>query len=474
MADRLPRDLLALIGAILLGVFLVQMDSTMVNIALESLRREFHADLSTMQWVSAAYLLAMAAVIPVAGWAIDRFNARTAWLASLAVFTVGSLLCGLAWSADSLIAMRVVQGIGGGMMMPLFQTILARRAAGQQFGRVMALIGVPLLLGPVLGPVLGGVLVDNAGWRWIFLINLPVCLIAAWAAVKAIPVDRVERAVRLDVRGLALLSTALVGIVYGLSQAGSKAGFDAGPAMLPLAAGAVLLAGFIVHALRTADPIVDLRLFRDRQFAAATVLMFLAMVALLGTLLLLPLYYQQVHGYTPMHAGLLLAPYGVGSMISLTLARKFIERFGVRSVALTGVLLLLGVALCLTRLQADTDQWLLAILICVAGVGFGAVLVPAQIGVYGNLPAAAVPHATTAVRVFQQAGGSFGVAILAVALQHNAASAVGTTELGHAFGSTYWWAAGATALAIVPVLLFRTTRRPVDAPEPEPEAQAVA
>jgi MFS family permease len=202
--------------------------------------------------------------------------------------------------------------------------------------------------------------------------------------------------------------------------------------------------------------------------------MFLAMVALLGTLLLLPLYYQQVHGYTPMHAGLLLAPYGVGSMISLTLARKFIERFGVRSVALTGVLLLLGVALCLTRLQADTDQWLLAILICVAGVGFGAVLVPAQIGVYGNLPAAAVPHATTAVRVFQQAGGSFGVAILAVALQHNAASAVGTTELGHAFGSTYWWAAGATALAIVPVLLFRTTRRPVDAPEPEPEAQAVA
>jgi EmrB/QacA subfamily drug resistance transporter len=479
MADRLPRDLLALIGAILLGVFLVQMDSTMVNIALESLRREFHAGLSTVQWVSAAYLLSMAAVIPVAGWAVDRFNPRTAWLASLTVFTVGSLLCGLSWSAGSLIAMRVVQGIGGGMMMPLFQTILVRRAAGQQFGRVMALVGVPMLLGPVLGPVLGGVLVDHAGWRWIFLINLPVCLVAAWAAARAIPADRVKRAARLDVRGLLLLSAALVGVVYGLSQAGGRAGFGAGPVALPLAAGVLLLAGFVVHALRAAEPIVDLRLFRDRGFAAAAVLMFLAMIALLGTLLLLPLYYQQVHGYTPMHAGLLLAPYGIGSMISLVRAGKVIDRVGVRPVALTGILLLLGVALCLTRLEAGTSQWLLAVLICLAGLGFGAVLVPAQMGVYGNLPDAAVPHATTAVRVFQQVGGSFGVAILAVALQHNAASAAGAGDLGHAFGRTYWWAAAVTALAIVPVLLLRTTRRPVKAPPmkatgPEPAAQAAA
>jgi EmrB/QacA subfamily drug resistance transporter len=472
MADRLPRDLLALIGAILLGVFLVQMDSTMVNIALESLRRDFGADLSTVQWVSAAYLLAMAAVIPVAGWAADRFAARTAWLASLGVFTAGSLLCGIAWSAGSLIAMRVVQGVGGGMMMPLFQTILARRAAGQQLSRVMALVGVPLLLGPVLGPVLGGILVDDAGWRWIFLINLPVCLVAAWAAVKAMPAGQVERAVRLDVLGLALLSAALVGIVYGLSRIGSTAGLDTGSAVPPLAAGVVLLAGFVVHALRTAEPIVDLRLFRDRDFAAAAALMFLAMVALLGTLLLLPLYYQQVHGYTPMHAGLLLAPYGVGSMISLVLARRFIDRFGVRPVALTGVLVLLGVVLCLTQLAAGTGQWLLAILICLAGVGFGAVLVPAQMGVYGNLTGAAVPHATTAVRVFQQVGGSFGVAVLAVALQHNAAAAAGTADLGHAFGRTYWWAAAATALALVPVSLLRTPRRPVDPAEPASQSAA--
>ncbi|GAA2391809.1 MDR family MFS transporter [Dactylosporangium salmoneum] len=456
MAEKLPRDLLALVGAILLGVFLVQMDSTMVNIALESFRRDFHADLGTVQWVSAAYLLAMSAVIPVAGWAIDRFGARTAWLTSLALFTLGSVLCGLAWSAGSLIAMRVVQGLGGGMLMPLFQTILVRRAGRQQLGAVMALVGAPLLLGPVLGPMLGGVLVEGPGWRWIFLINLPICLLAAWAAARVIPVERIERPARLDALGLALLSPALVGIVWSFSRAGTSGGFGSSVTLLSLATGLALLVAFVVHALRTREPVVDLRLFRDRNFAASSLLMFLAMVALLGTLLLIPLYYQQVHGFSPLHAGLLLAPNGIGSALSLTLAGKLTERVGLRPVAVTGGILLLVVALGLTRLSADTSQWVLAPLVLLGGAGFGAMLVPAQAGVYGELPPSAMPHATTAVRVFQQVGGSFGVAILAVTLQRNAAGARSVADLGHAFGATAWWAVGAAALALLPALLLRT------------------
>jgi EmrB/QacA subfamily drug resistance transporter len=460
MAEKLPRDLLALIGAVLLGVFLVQMDSTMVNIALESLRRDFHADLGTVQWVSAAYLLAMAAVIPVAGWAINRFGSRAAWLTSLALFSLGSLLCGLAWSAGSLITMRVVQGAGGGMLMPLFQTIIIRRAAGQQLGRVMAAIGVPMLLGPVLGPVLGGVLVDGPGWRWIFLVNLPLCAVAAWAAVRVIPAERNEHPARLDVLGLVLLSPALVGIVWGLSRAGTDGGFGAATA-LALVTGVLLLAWFVVHALRTAEPVVDLRLFRSRNFAAASALMFLAMVALLGTILLIPLYYQQVHGFTPLHAGLLMAPNGIGSALSLTFAGRLIERYGVRPVALTGSLLLLGAALALTQLSAGTTQWALIPLIALAGAGFGAILVPAQSAIFGGLPPESVPHATTAVRVFQQVGGSFGVAVLAVSLQRNAAGARSLDALGDAFGHTFWWAVGAAALTLVPVLMIRNTGRPL-------------
>jgi EmrB/QacA subfamily drug resistance transporter len=469
MAEKLPRDLLALVGAILLGVFLVQMDSTMVNIALESFRRDFGADLGTVQWVSAAYLLAMSAVIPVAGWAIDRFGARAAWLASLALFTAGSLLCGIAWSAGSLIAMRVVQGLGGGMLMPLFQTILARRAAGRQLGSVMAMVGAPLLLGPVLGPVIGGVLVDGPGWRWIFLINLPICVAAAWAAARIMPAERIERPARLDALGLALLSPAIVGIVWGLSRAGSHGGFGSAATVLSLCAGVALLGWFVAHALRTREPVVDLRLFRSRTFTAATVMMFLAMVALLGTLLLIPLYYQQVHGYSPLHAGLLLAPHGIGSAISLTLAGRLTGRFGARPVAVVGAVLLVGVTLALTQLSAGTSQWVLVPLIAGAGLGFGAVLVPAQSAVYGGLHAAAVPHATTAVRVFQQVGGSFGVAILAVSLQHNASAARSVAQLGHAFGTTSWWAAGAAALALIPALLLRTVPQPETEPAREPQ-----
>ncbi len=452
---KLPRELLALIGAILLGVFLVQMDATMVNIALESLHREFDADLATIQWVSTAYLLTMAGVIPVAAWAIDRFGARTAWLASLAIFTIGSVLCGLAWSAGSLIAMRVVQGIGGGLLMPLFQTIIARRAAGQQMSKVMAMVGAPLLLGPVLGPIVGGALVDGFGWRWIFLINLPVCLAAAWAAIKVMPADPVDRPAGLDVLGLFLLSPGLVAIVYGLTRAGTDAGFDAGPTIGSLIVGVVLLGWFVGHALRTAEPVVDLRLFRDRAFSLASVLMFLTMIALPASLLLLPLYYQQVHGFTPLHAGLLLAPQGIGSALSIMLSGRLTERLGVRPVALVGVLLLLGAVLGLTQIEAGTEQWMPAALAALVGAGFGAILVPAQVGVYANLPATAVPHATSAARVFQQVGASFGVAILAVALQHNTSGATGPADLAHAFGTTYWWAAGAAALAIVPALAFR-------------------
>ncbi|WP_433210634.1 DHA2 family efflux MFS transporter permease subunit [Dactylosporangium sp. CS-047395] len=467
MAEKIPRELLALVGAILLGVFLVQMDSTMVNIALESLRRDFDAGLGTVQWVSAAYLLAMSAVIPVAGWAIDRFGARTAWLTSLGVFTLGSLLCGVAWSAGSLIAMRVVQGIGGGMLMPLFQTILARRAAGRNFGKTMAMIGVPMLLGPVLGPVLGGVLVDGAGWRWIFLINLPICAVAAWAAARVLPAERIERPTRLDVLGLALLSPAIVGIVWGLSRASTDGGFGA-VTLLSVGAGVALLGWFVAHALRVPAPVFDLRLFRSRTFTASAVLMFLGMVALLGTILLIPLYYQQVHGFGPLHAGLLMAPHGVGSALALTVAGRFSDRFGARPVALAGALLLLGVTLALTQLSAGTTQWTIAALIGLGGAGFGCVIVGAQSGVYAGLDRAAVPHATTAVRVLQQVGGSFGVAILAVGLQRNAAGADSLAALGDAFGTTFWWAAGAAALTLIPIL-FLAGRRPAAEPENKPE-----
>jgi EmrB/QacA subfamily drug resistance transporter len=375
------------------------------------------------------------------------------WLTSLGVFTVGSLLCGLAWSAESLIAFRVLQGLGGGMLIPLIQMVLAAAAGPARVGRVMAVVGVPAMLGPVLGPVLGGLIVSDAGWRLIFFINIPVCL-AAVVATRAVVMPDLRRAAaaRLDVAGLALLSPALVAIVYGLSQAGTNGSFGDAAVLAPIVAGLGLLAGFALHALRTrGEPLIDVRLFRERSFASYSGVVFFVSMAMLGTALLLPLYYQQVRGEDALHAGLLLAPQGLGMGIALMVAGKLSDRLNPRPIILAGLALTATATAIYTQIGAHTSVALLSVAALIAGAGIGAALVPAMTGVYKDLSGDAVPRATSSIRIFQQLGGSFGIAILAVILQQQAAAAV---DLAQSFGHTFWWALAFIAIAFVPTLLL--------------------
>src|SRR5919109_349848 len=219
-------EILKLAAVVVLGAIATILDATIVNVALTTLGRDFDAPISTIQWVPTVYLLAFASVIPLSGLASERFGAKRVWLASLGLFTVGSLLAGLAWSLGALIAFRVVQGLGGGMIMPLGQTILAQAAGPQRMGRVMSIIGVPMLLAPIFGPVVGGALVGAASWRWIFFINLPVGAIALLLAVRLLPAVPARPHERLDTRGLVLLSGGIAMFVYGLAQVGSRSTFS--------------------------------------------------------------------------------------------------------------------------------------------------------------------------------------------------------------------------------------------------------
>src|SRR6478735_5180876 len=215
----MDRDLWRLASVVVLGTIMSILDTTIVNVALETLGRDLDASLTSIQWVSTGYLLALATVIPLTGWAMERFSGRKVWMVSVALFLLGSGLCGLAWSVESLIVFRVLQGFGGGMIMPVGQAILAQAAGPQRMGRVMSVIGVPTLLGPVLGPVIGGLIVDNLSWRWIFFVNLPVGAVALALAWRILPAREVGTArPRLDLVGLLLLSPGLVALVYGLSQ----------------------------------------------------------------------------------------------------------------------------------------------------------------------------------------------------------------------------------------------------------------
>src|SRR3954466_2511366 len=261
---------------VILGAIMSVLDTTIVNVALDTLSRDLHTSLDGIQWVVTGYMLALAAVIPVTGWAAARFGGKRLYLISLVLFTAGSALCGLAWNAETLIAARVLQGLGGGMPMPIGQMILVRAAGPKNMARVMSAIGVPIILAPVFGPTLGGLLLEHAGWQWIFFVNLPVGVAAVFPAMRLLPRNEAAPATagRLDAIGLGLVATGLVGITYGLAQSGSAGSLTASSVLIPAGIGLALVATFVVRALHVERPLLDVRLYANTAFAAASVTMF--------------------------------------------------------------------------------------------------------------------------------------------------------------------------------------------------------
>src|SRR4051812_18357369 len=486
----LDRALLRVASVVVLGTIMSILDTTIVNVAIETLGRDLDASLSSIQWVSTGYLLALATVIPLTGWAMERFGGKRMWMLSVTLFLAGSTLCGLAWSTESLIVFRVLQGFGGGMLLPIGQAILAQAAGPQRMGRVMSVIGVPTLLGPILGPVIGGVIVDNFSWRWIFFVNVPVGLIALVLAWRILPrADLSRRGAVLDVRGLLLLSPGLAFLVYGLSQVGMQGSFTDSHVLIGVGLGVVLLVAFGFHAVQRAErSLIDLSLFRDRAFAAASGTVFIFGVSLFGAMLILPLYYQVVRGASALGAGLLLAPQGIGAAMAMPIAGKLTDRLGAGRIVPFGVIVALLGTGAYTQLEADTPYELLAIALWVRGVGLGVTMMPAMAAAYQTLSRAAVPRATTAINIIRTVGGSFGTAILSVVLERRieanlpvVGGSLGALQgaagggppppriadpLAHAFGQTFWWAVGLTALALIPAAFL--PRHPAVAAEPSP------
>ena len=319
-AQRLDREVFLLAVVVVLGTIMTVLDLTVVNVAIPTLGRDFAASISTIQWVLTGYMLGFASVIPLTGWASERFGAKRVWLTSLLVFLTGSVLAGTAWSIGSLIAFRVLQGLGAGMILPVGQTILAQAAGPQRMGRVMSLIGVPMLLAPVFGPVVGGAIVDQWSWRWIFFVNLPVGVAAVVAALRLLPEARPQLGRRLDLRGLAFLSPGVALFLYGVSEAGNQGGLHTSTVAAG-SAGLALVALFVAHARgRGRLALIDLSLFARRGFASAVAANFFLPMALFGSLILLPLYYQVARHEDPLHVGLLLVPQGVGAALVMPFA----------------------------------------------------------------------------------------------------------------------------------------------------------
>ncbi len=450
---------------VILGTIMSVLDTTVVNVALETLSRDLHSSLDDIQWVVTGYLLSLAAVIPVTGWASRRFGQRRLYLTSIVLFTVSSALCGLAWSTGSLVAFRVLQGVGGGMILPVGQMILARVAGPQRMGRIMSIIIVPVVLAPILGPTLGGLLIEHLSWRWIFYINVPIGALAVVLGLRVLPRDPAgrEEAGRLDVIGLGLLAGGLVGITYGLAESGTSASVLAWNVVGPFVAGLALVGAFVLRALRIERPILDVRLYANRAFASASVTTFCVGAALFGALILLPLYLQTVRGESAVVTGMLLAPQGLGAGISIFLSGRAADRLGGGRIALAGVLVLAVGTVPFLFFGAHTPYWIIGGAIFIRGLGIGMAFVPAMTAAFAAMTPAQIPDATPQLNVLQRVGGSIGTAIFAVVLQSHIDAIVGPTTaaaLAAAYASTYWWVLGVTLVAAIPAcVLIRAEAR---------------
>ncbi|MFI6508978.1 DHA2 family efflux MFS transporter permease subunit [Streptosporangium sp. NPDC050855] len=468
---------------VVIGSIMSVLDITIVNVAVHPLAVAFGAPLATVQWVATGYTLALVAVVPAAAWVMDRFGARRAYLTALVLFTLGSVLASLAWSIETLVLFRVLQGLGGGLLMPVGMAMVIRAAERERMGRAMAMLGIPVLVGPVSGPVLGGWLIDAASWHWIFLVNLPVGAVALLLAARLLPPGEPRPARRLDVPGLLMLSPGLALLIYGLSTGGERGDLAAPGVLLPAVAGLLLCAAFVARGLTARDPLLRLRLFRERTFAAGLATMTLFPCGYFGSMLLTPMYYQTVRDLGAAQAGLLGAPLAVAVGVSMQVATRRIDRVSPRLVVVSGIALaVLGLSSFTALLGPDTSYWWLCAAMMLMGTGVGMVMMPVSTAATRNLPADDVPSGSTLLNIVSQVGTSLGTALLPVVLASavkNAASTTGTAgttgmagmvdAAGRtgAFQHTYWWAVALLALAALPALLL-PSRRPGHLPTPPP------
>ncbi len=484
--DKIDAAVLKIAGVVVLGAIMSILDITVVNVALPTFQTVFASDpahplaYSTVAWTVTAYTLALATVIPLTGWAADRFGTKRLYILALLLFTAGSALCGEATSIGMLIVFRVFQGLGGGMLMPLGMTILTKAAGPARMGRLMAILGIPMLLGPIFGPILGGWLIDHYSWNWIFRINVPIGIVAMLYAAYALAKDRPEPSESFDVIGMLLMSPGLALFLYGVSSIPGEGTIAAAKVLIPGIIGLVMVAAFVLYSFKPKHPLLDLRLFSNRNLAVSVLTMFLFGAAFFGGLLLVPTYYQLVRGELPVDAGWLMAPQGVGAMITMPIAGALIDRFPVGRIVPFGLLLITGGMFALTRVTADTPYWgYLIPVLFVMGLGMGATMMPIMTSALKTLTAHQVARGSTLINITQQIASSIGVAVIsviytnylkakplagpAIAAAHDpalaaqlgpAAIAKGLSQAAEAFASTFLVAAILVACTLIPALFL--------------------
>lgn len=413
---KIDAKLLKVAGVVVLGAIMATLDMTIVNVAIPTFQDTFQASYADVAWAVTAYTLALATVIPLTGWAADRFGTKRLYIVAIGLFVLGSVACSTSWSLGALIGFRVLQGLGGGMLMPLSMTILTRAAGPQRIGRMMALLGVPMLLGPIAGPILGGLLIDSASWHWIFLVNVPIGALAILAALLVLPRDEGQPGEKFDFLGMLLLSPGLALFLFGVSSIPGEGTVAATRVIAPAIAGVALMALFVLHALRKKNALIDLSLFKDKNLTVSVVTLIIFVIAFMGTMMLLPSYFMQVRGESTLMAGLLVAPQGLGAMLSMPIGGRMVDKIGPKFVVLPGIAFIVAGLGLFTQVGTDTSFWYTSGSLFVMGLGMGWTMMPLMTSALATLTEHKVARGSTLMNIVQQTGASIGAAVMSVVL----------------------------------------------------------
>jgi MFS transporter, DHA2 family, multidrug resistance protein len=417
--DSLDARLLRIAGVCVLAAMMADLDATVVAVAQRSFITEFDSTQAVVAWTMTGYMLALATVIPLAGWVADRFGTKRPFMGSVLAFTVGSVLCAMAPNIVLLIAFRVVQGLGGGLLMPWTFTILRREAGPKRIGRLMAVLVIPMQLGPMAGPILGGWLIDTLSWQWIFWINLPIGATALVLAAIVFPKDRATPSETFDFIGLLLLSPGLATFLYGISSIPGRGTVVDRHSWIPATIGLALIGRFVFHVLYRADhPLIDLRLFKNREVSAANSTLLLCAAAIVGVELLIPSCLQQLLHQTPLQSAVAMIPEPLGVILTTPIAGVLVDKRGPGKVLLVGITLIgagMGTFAYGVWTQAGYLPVLLAGLAC-TGMGLGCTVPPLSAAAVLALAPLQIARSSVLLNVNQLVAGSLGSALMSVIL----------------------------------------------------------
>jgi EmrB/QacA subfamily drug resistance transporter len=452
--------------AIIVGMIMVILDSTVVNVAVPSLVKYFNTDLKTIQWTVTGYTLALSAVIPLAGWLTDKFGSKQIFLVTITLFTLGSVLCGIAQTPLQLIIFRVIQGLGGGMIAPIGMAMVFKLAPPERRGSVMGMLGIPMLMAPAFGPILSGWLVDAYSWHWIFIINLPIGIVAFILGMKYLPKsDRPGTAPHLDILGMFLAPIAFSMLAYGVSEGGGT-GWSTAPALTGLIVGGSALILFIIVELNQEQPLLELKVFKSSDFTRSIILTWIVQLALFGAMLIVPLYLQGVKHYSALETGLILLPQALCAGIGMPIGGRLFDKIGARPLAFSGLILVSTALFILSGVALDTSLWVIMTAISLMGLGMGFSMMPLNTHVLNSAPRRLVSRVTPLTTAAQQVVVSFAVAGLTGYLTSQItshASSAGKdanplTAVVAGYGDTFFLAACIASAGVALSLILRKPR----------------